>query len=219
MTSPDAAASLPAAVALTHEVAARETGSWDELGRLVAGCTACGELAATRQSVVVGATGRRDSSGRTPLVLVGEAPGAQEDEAGQPFVGRSGQLLDQLLGDAGLARSEVGIVNILKCRPPKNRTPRRAEVVQCRPWLQRQLELLAPRLVVALGGTAVTELLGKGTRIVDVRGQVRRDERGFDVMGTYHPSAALRFGPRGGPAVGLAEDLQRAADHLRDEAA
>ncbi|MGN6523051.1 MAG: uracil-DNA glycosylase [Actinomycetes bacterium] len=218
MTVPNAAATVPAVVARAHAAAAQGASDWSHLAAVMTGCTACPELTAHRQTVVVGAAGRRDSSGRTPLVLVGEAPGAQEDEAGEPFVGRSGQLLDRLLAGAGLSRPDVGILNVVRCRPPANRTPRRPEIVQCRPWLDRQLELLAPRLVVALGGTAVGELLGRGTRISEVRGEVRGDGRGFDIIGTYHPSAALRFGPKGAPALGLAEDLRLAATHLRGAA-
>lgn len=163
-------------------------------------CTACPELAATRSRVVPGVVpdGAR-------LLLVGEAPGAQEDETGLPFVGRSGQLLDQLLAEVGVARSEVGVLNTLKCRPPGNRPPSRAESRSCRGWTERQLELAAPRVVVALGLSATRWFLGP-TSLAAVRGRLH-DRGGYRVVPTYHPSAAIRFGPRGEPRRLLREDL------------
>ena len=144
------------------------------------------------------------------VLLVGEAPGAQEDAAGVPFVGRSGQLLDSLLVEAGLPRERVAVANVLKCRPPANRTPRRAEVARCRPWLQRQVELVDPAVVVALGGTAAEWFFGAGARIAALRESPQRyGDR--PVVVTYHPSAAIRFGPRGAPLAALREDLARAA--------
>jgi uracil-DNA glycosylase len=144
------------------------------------------------------------------VLLVGEAPGAQEDETGIPFVGRSGQLLDQLLGDAGLDRTRVAVVNVIKCRPPGNRTPRRGEVARCRPWLQRQIELVDPTVVVALGSTAAAWFFGPGARIAALR-ERGRDEplwyAGRRLVVTYHPSAAIRFGPNGEPVAALRADL------------
>jgi DNA polymerase len=154
------------------------------------------------------------------LALVGEAPGAQEDVAGRPFVGRAGQLLDQLLIDAGLVRDEIAVLNVVKCRPPGNRTPRRDEVEQCRPWLVGQLDVIAPTLVVALGLTAVTWFLGRRTTLAGARGQVHQvsvGERTAPVIATYHPSAAIRFGPGGAPMAALREDLARAAKILGNE--
>ena len=179
--------------------------SWDELAALVRGCILCDELAATRTQVVPGL--RPAGAG---VLLVGEAPGAQEDETGVPFVGRSGQLLDQLLTEAGLARADVAVVNVLKCRPPANRRPKRAEVALCRPWLERQIELTAPRVIVTLGGTAAEWFFGPGPTLASLRtaptayGEV-------PVVVTYHPSAAIRFGPRGAPLAALREDLAAAA--------
>jgi DNA polymerase len=179
--------------------------SWAELAAVVRTCTACPELAAARTQVVVG-----EAPPAARLALVGEAPGAQEDLAGRPFVGKAGQLLDVLLHEAGLDRSEVAVVNVLKCRPPGNRTPKRPEIDRCRPWLDRQLDLIAPELVVALGLTAVTWFLGRGVRLGASRGVVHH-VGGRDVLATYHPSAAIRFGPRGAPMAALREDLQHAA--------
>jgi len=182
--------------------------AWSRLAARIAGCTACAELVATRTQVVPGVAppGAR-------LVLLGEAPGAAEDAAGVPFVGRSGWWLDAALGAAGLARADVAVVNVLKCRPPGNRAPRRAEVAACRPWLEAQLDLLDPALVVALGGTAAQWFFGPAARISRLRGETHR-ALGRRVLVTYHPSAALRFGPTGQPALALAADLAIAADLL-----
>ena len=185
--------------------AAAATSTWDELAATVVGCTACAELAASRTRVVPGVR-----PAGADVLLVGEAPGAQEDEAGVPFVGRSGQLLDGLLAEAGLARDRVAVANVLKCRPPATRKPRRAEVARCRPWLTRQLELADPAVVVALGGTAAEWFFGPGARIATLREQPRQVE-GRPVLVTYHPSAAIRFGPNGAPLAALREDLARAA--------
>ncbi|MDQ1619495.1 MAG: uracil-DNA glycosylase [Actinomycetota bacterium] len=183
--------------------------SWEELAALAHGCVACPELVASRTTVVVGSL--PTDSARADVLLVGEAPGAQEDEAGVPFVGRSGLLLASLLTDAGLPRERVAIANVLKCRPPKNRKPRRAEVARCRPWLTRQLELADPRVVVALGGTAAEWFFGPGVRIAALRETVH-DYAGRALVVTYHPSAAIRFGPAGAPLAALRADLRRVSD-------
>ena len=166
-------------------------------------CTRCEELAATRQQVVVGtcAPGPR-------LLVVGEAPGAQEDQTGVPFVGRSGQLLDRLLAEAGLPRSEVGVINTVKCRPPGNRLPTRVETASCRSWTSAQLALIEPALVVTLGLSAATWFLGR-TTLGAVRGRVHEAD-GLRVLPTYHPAAALRGGPQGEPMRLLREDLATA---------
>jgi uracil-DNA glycosylase family 4 len=186
--------------------AAAGTSTWDDLAATVQRCTACAELARSRTRVVPGV---RPASG-ADVLLVGEAPGAQEDADGVPFVGRSGQLLDGLLADAGLARERVAVANVLKCRPPANRKPRRAEVARCRPWLTRQLELADPAVVVALGGTAAEWFFGPGARIATLRERPQLVD-GRPVLVTYHPSAAIRFGPKGAPLAALREDLARAA--------
>lgn len=172
------------------------------------GCTACPELAATRRSVVPGAfpAGAR-------LLVLGEAPGAQEDESGQPFVGRSGQLLDALLAEVGGDRADVGVLNTVKCRPPANRPPTRAESATCRGWTSRQLELAQPAVVVALGLSAARWFLGPGT-LASLRGRLH-DVGGLRVLPTYHPSAALRHGPQGEPRRLLREDLALAVRESR----
>nr|WP_275585811.1 uracil-DNA glycosylase [Geodermatophilus sabuli] len=173
-------------------------------------CVACPELAATRQHVVVGDV---PEGGRPRFVLVGEAPGATEDETGRPFVGRSGALLDQLLAEAGLDRGEAAVLNVVKCRPPANRTPKSPEVARCSGWLRRQLELLDAPAVVALGLSAARWFLGPRTVLAQVRGRAH-DVDGRSVWATYHPSAAIRFGPNGAPRAGLLEDLTSLARSL-----
>jgi uracil-DNA glycosylase family 4 len=183
---------------------------WPTLASLARGCVACPELAATRQHVVVGDV---PASGLPRFVLVGEAPGATEDETGRPFVGRSGALLDQLLAEAGLDRAEAAVLNIVKCRPPGNRTPKAAEVARCSGWLRRQLELLDARVVVALGLSAAKWFLGPRTVLGEVRGRPHEVD-GRAVWATYHPSAAIRFGPNGAPRAGLLADLTAVAATL-----
>jgi DNA polymerase len=189
-------------------VAAGGGADIDALRAMVAGCRACPQLAETRLSVVPG-----DFPAGARLLIVGEAPGAQEDQAGRPFVGKGGQLLDRLLADAGLDRGSVAVANVLKCRPPNNRQPTRAEANRCRGWLDRQVELVDPALVVTLGGTALAWALGPGLRLTDARGRVH-DWHGRKLVATYHPSAALRFGPAGPPMAALRADLVLAAEAL-----
>ena len=198
-------AGAPLRLVTDPAAAAPTVGSWDALADAARGCVACPELVQTRRAVVPGV-----SAARADVLLVGEAPGAQEDAAGVPFVGRSGQLLDEMLGDAGLARDRVAVANVLKCRPPSNRKPRRGEVARCRPWLARQLELVGPRVVVTLGGTAAEWFFGPGARIAVLRQEVQ-SHGGRPLVVTYHPSAAIRFGPRGMPRAALARDLATVA--------
>jgi DNA polymerase len=190
-------------------VVAPRLTSWETLAQTVRGCTVCAELAACRTHVVPGTLPEG-----AKVLFVGEAPGVEEDAVGVPFVGRSGRLLDSLLIEAGLSRDQVAVANVLKCRPPGNRAPRRREVEACRPWLRRQVELADPRLVVTLGGSALAWALGPGARIGAVRGRPLPWE-GRWLMATYHPSAAIRFGPRGAPLAALREDL-RAVTRLLD---
>jgi uracil-DNA glycosylase len=188
-------------------VAARAEASADL--RLLAdrarGCVACPDLASARATVVVG-----DFPEGAQLMLVGEAPGAQEDASGRPFVGRAGQLLDDLLAEVGIDRTSTAIANVVKCRPPGNRPPTTAESRRCRGWLDRQVELASPSLVVTLGGTALAWALGPGMRLRDAR-QTVHEWRGHRLLATYHPSAALRFGPAGEPMAALRMDLRTAA--------
>ena len=189
---------------------------WASLAAAARPCVACPELAAVRQHVVVGDV---PEGGRPAFALVGEAPGATEDETGRPFVGRSGALLDQLLGEAGLARSEAAVLNIVKCRPPGNRTPKAPEVARCSGWLRRQLELLDPPVVVALGLSAAKWFLGPRTVLAQAREAGPHDYDGRRLWTTYHPSAAIRFGPNGAPRAALLADLRAVAATLGKGAA
>ena len=200
--------------AAAEEVArtAAAAPDWDTLAAAARPCLACPELAAARRHVVVGDV---PATGRPRFALVGEAPGAQEDESGRPFVGRSGALLDQLLAEAGLDRAQAAVLNVVKCRPPGNRTPKSAEVARCSGWLRRQLELLDPPVVVALGLSAAKWFLGPRTVLAAVRG-APHDVGGRAVWATYHPSAAIRFGPNGAPRAGLAADLAAVAASLQE---
>jgi uracil-DNA glycosylase family 4 len=180
----------------------------DAVARVVQTCVACPELAATRTTVVVG-----DTPPQARLLVVGEAPGANEDLAGRPFIGKGGQLLDELMAEAGLARAEAAVLNVLKCRPPANRTPNRGEALRCAGWLDRQVELIDPSLVLTLGRTALSWALGTRVTIDGVRSQVH-DWRGRRLIASYHPSAAIRFGPRGAPRTALEADLRFAAEVL-----
>ena len=125
------------------------------------------------------------------FVCVGEAPGATEDETGRPFVGRAGKLLDEILKAIGFKREDVFICNVLKCRPPNNRDPEPLEVQACSPYLHRQLELIRPRVILALGRPAAHALLGSNASLGDLRGKLHR-YRGIPLIVTYHPAALLR---------------------------
>ena len=180
--------------------------AWNALADRIRGCTACPELAAARRHVVVG-----ELPAGARLLIVGEAPGASEDEQGRPFVGRAGQVLDAALADAGLARSEVAVANVLKCRPPANRRPMPDEIDRCRGWLDAQIGVAAPVLIVPLGLTAIGWFLG-GRKLLlrEVRGRVH-EVAGRRVLPSYHPSGALRYGPNGEPMQALRADLALAA--------
>lgn len=157
------------------------------------GCARCAELAATRTSVVFGA-GNADAE----LMFVGEAPGANEDLQGLPFVGAAGKLLEQLLGEIGLSRSEVFIANVLKCRPPGNRDPQSGEIDNCRPYLIRQVELIEPRVICTLGNFATKLLRGDPAGITRVHGAPEVHTVGTHTVRIYplfHPAAAL-YTPR-----------------------
>lgn len=179
---------------------AESAPDWAALRQLASGCTAC-ELARGRTQVVF-------SSGDAPadVMFVGEAPGFHEDQQGVPFVGRSGQLLDQLLEEVGIARSQVIIANVLKCRPPDNRDPLPEEVDTCRWWLRRQVHLVDPAVICTLGSFATRWALGPQARITRDRGQ-RFVVSGRTVVPTFHPSAALRSGPAGVQMQALRADI------------
>lgn len=192
-----AAAPAPAGAELaTAASGSRDVSSldWSALRATVAGCTACG-LCNSRRHTVFGV-----GHERAHWMIVGEAPGEHEDRQGEPFVGAAGQLLDNMLRAIGLSRSptpdgqperQVFIANVLKCRPPVNRNPLPQEVAQCLPYLQRQIALVQPRLILAMGRFAVQALLDTELAIGRLRGQ-RHAYQGVPVVVTYHPAYLLR---------------------------
>ena len=164
---------------------AQET-EWQDLKARVAGCTDCKLRAGCTQTVF----GVGDE--KADWLLVGEAPGAEEDRLGEPFVGQAGRLLDNMLAAIALARGRnVYIANVLKCRPPGNRNPEPDEVAKCSPHLLRQIELIRPKLIVAMGRFAAQTLLGTGASIASLRGRVHR-YAGLPLIVTYHPAYLLR---------------------------
>ena len=171
----------------------------DAVRELALGCPRCA-LAETRRHVVFG-----EGSPNAELLVVGEAPGADEDRTGRPFVGKAGKLLTLLLASAGFPREEVYICNVLKCRPPGNRNPQAAEVEACSPYLLRQVELVKPKVIAAFGTFAAQTLLGTTTPIGKLRGRVH-DYHGVPLVATYHPAALLRTSSWVRPTW---EDLQR----------
>jgi len=163
-----------------------EISDWSALEVEVPACTACA-LHKSRTQTVLG-VGDRNAD----WLLVGEAPGAEEDRLGEPFVGQAGRLLDNMLAAIGLARGEnVYIANVLKCRPPGNRNPEPGEVAQCTPFLLRQIALIQPKIIVAMGRFAAQTLLGSDATIASLRGRVHRYV-GVPLVVTYHPAYLLR---------------------------
>jgi DNA polymerase len=163
--------------------------SWDDLSRVVAACRAC-PLHAGRTQTVFGVGDRK-----AEWLFIGEAPGAEEDRQGEPFVGRAGQLLNSILFAIGLSRERVYIANILKCRPPNNRDPQPEESRCCRPFLDRQIALISPKIIVALGRIAAQQLLQTDTPIGRMRGRLYHhalEDRRVPVIVTYHPAYLLR---------------------------
>jgi DNA polymerase len=159
--------------------------SLDELNRMICTCTKC-PLGFTRTKFVFGV-----GNPRAEVVLIGEAPGADEDAQGEPFVGRAGQLLNKILEAINFTREEVYICNILKCRPPNNRDPQPNEIDACEPHLWKQLELIKPKLILCLGRISAQVLLRTTASLTALRGRVH-DYRGIKLMVTYHPAALLR---------------------------
>jgi DNA polymerase len=179
---------------LTYDPPARDLFATDPLQQaatiaavatLVEGCTKC-RLCEHRTHAVPG-----EGPDCARLVVVGEGPGKTEDETGRPFVGQAGELLTKILAAIGLAREQVFICNVVKCRPPQNRTPQYDEIAACVPYLFRQLELLAPKVILAMGNTAAQTLLNTKQALGALRSKVHRF-RGIPVIVTYHPAALLR---------------------------
>lgn len=156
----------------------------EEIAAQVSACRAC-SLCETRTNVVFG-----EGDPHARVLIVGEAPGKNEDLQGRPFVGAAGKFLDELLDAAGLKREEVFIANVLKCRPPSNRNPQAAEIEACAPFLREQTKAIDPEVIVTLGNFATQFILRTGTGITQLRGSVQRAGR-FTVMPVFHPAAAI----------------------------
>lgn len=186
-----AAATAGMEAILRHRPDGIDQMDWGTLRQTVAGCTACG-LCESRKQTVFG-VGHEQAS----VMIIGEAPGEQEDRQGEPFVGRAGQLLDRMLSPVGLTRAEadassqVFIANVLKCRPPGNRNPLPAEVAQCEPYLMRQIALVKPRVIIAMGRFAAQSLLKSSEPIGRLRTRLH-EVQGMPVVVTYHPAYLLR---------------------------
>jgi uracil-DNA glycosylase family 4 len=183
VTAPGPEADLPSG---SSPAQASDFKDLQSLREAVAGCQAC-DLCETRTQTVF-----LDGDGSAGVLFVGEAPGQNEDEQGVPFVGRAGRLLTDIIEKGmGLKRSEVAIANVLKCRPPGNRDPQASEKAACTPWLERQIELLDPKVVIALGRHAAGYLLDSDAPLGKMRGRVR-DWKGRKLVATYHPAFLLR---------------------------
>lgn len=167
-------------------------------------CKRC-KLCQTRNKIVFGS-----GNSHAELVFVGEAPGADEDEQGLPFVGRAGQLLTKMIGAMGLTRDQVYICNVIKCRPPDNRNPELDEIDSCEPFLKKQLALIKPKVIVALGRYACQSLLKVEGSLSEIRGQWKQYE-GIDLMPTFHPAYLLRSPSKKKEAW---EDLQKVMARL-----
>jgi len=180
---PDAqAASSADALSLQPSI---DQADWGAIEDAIRGCTAC-ILHQSRQNAVCGVGNRQ-----ADWLIIGEAPGADEDKQGEPFVGRAGQLLNEMLRATGLGREQVFIANILKCRPPDNRDPQPAEIEQCLPYLRRQIELLQPKIILVVGRVAAQALLNVETPVGKLRGTVY-EYAGVPLVVTYHPAYLLR---------------------------
>lgn len=165
----------------------RDTNEWQRLKQQVSLCQAC-DLASSRTNVVFGVG--NDSA---KLMIIGEAPGQDEDRQGEPFVGRAGQLLNQMLLAIGIARESVFIANILKCRPPNNRDPRPEEVVKCADFLLRQIQYIKPKIILSVGRISAQNLLQKDEAIGRLRGQIYQHPLlHIPIIVTYHPAYLLR---------------------------
>ena len=170
---------------ISRELTRAESLDWDELRQCVANCSRC-ELAQSRTQTVFG-VGDPDAD----WMIIGEAPGAEEDRRGQPFVGRAGKMLDEMLRAIGQSRDSVFIANTLKCRPPNNRDPKPDEAAACRDYLDRQIALVQPKIILAVGKIAAQNLLGSDDPVGKMRGQLHRLD-GIPLVVTYHPAYLLR---------------------------
>ncbi|MGI9953488.1 uracil-DNA glycosylase [Moorellaceae bacterium AZ2] len=180
--------------------------NWEALRHRVQVCQACG-LRRTAKNIVLG-----EGNLQADLMLVGEGPGAREDQLGRPFVGAAGELLNRILRAAGFRREDVYITNVVKCRPPGNRLPTQAEVDACRGYLEEQIRLIRPKIIVCLGALATQTLIAPGAGITRLRGQwIEKD--GIRYMPTFHPAALLRDEKKKRPVW---EDFKKVRDLYRE---
>jgi|SRR5687768_2467882 len=215
-TPPPMPAPRPAEPAIVFSKDISKLQAFEQLRERALVCQKCSNLVASRKNVVFG-VGSMDAE----LMFIGEAPGAEEDEQAEPFVGRAGQLLTKIIQTMGLSREQVYIANILKCRPDTpgqdygNRPPTPEEMERCLPYLHAQIDLIKPKAIVALGATAVDGLFGKvpGLGITKLRGKWR-EYRGIPVMPTYHPSYLLRPNPNNIKREAW-EDMMQVMDRLQ----
>ena len=158
---------------------------WKELYSEINGCQKC-RLCEQRTNIVIG-----EGDPKATIMFIGEGPGRDEDLSGRPFVGRAGQLLDKMIGAIGFRREEVYIANVVKCRPPNNRTPEESEADACLPYLRVQFALIRPKIIVCLGATAAKYIYDPNVRITRDRG-VWKEKKGVWILPTYHPATLLR---------------------------
>ena len=170
---------------VSEDMSIDKSNKLDEYLNSIKDCLEC-PLGKTRKNIVLGM-----GDPNADIVFVGEAPGKQEDLQGLPFVGRSGKLLDKMLFSINLSRDDVYILNVLKCRPPDNRDPSKMEIEKCEPYLKRQLKIIKPKLIVALGRISAMTILRTKESLTNMRNQIF-DYEGIDFLVTYHPAALLR---------------------------
>jgi DNA polymerase len=185
---------------------AQKHDSLEKIAAEVRGCPLC-KLARTRKNAVPG-----EGQLAAKIMFIGEAPGKSEDEKGRPFVGAAGRILDDLLQKAGIERSQVFITNVVKCRPPNNRVPEEDEAAACRPYLERQIALIKPKVICILGRTAYSSLLG-GSSITTNRGKIV-EKAGQKYFLTFHPAAAIY---NKGLLSALEVDLKKLAKEIKEE--
>jgi len=202
---------VPAQAPISEVTSSVGNLDWERLEKHVSSCTAC-ELHQCRTQTVFGVGHRK-----AQLLIIGEAPGANEDKQGLPFVGRAGQLLDSMLRAIGLSREEVYIANILKCRPPNNRDPKPEESIKCTPFLQRQIDLIKPKVILGVGRIAAHNLLNTTESLGKLRGREHQySPHNIPMYITYHPAYLLRSPREKRKAY---EDLLRVKERLEKETA
>jgi uracil-DNA glycosylase family 4 len=196
---------IPAASRSLFDAPAAKAETLEEIRADLGDCQRC-KLASRRKTIVFGS-----GNPKADLMFVGEAPGADEDEQGLPFVGRAGQLLTKIVEAIDLKREDVYICNVIKCRPPENRTPERDEVESCEPFLFRQITSVRPKVIVCLGSPAMQTLLKIKTGITQIRGEWL-EYNGIKVMATFHPAYCLRWPDK---KREVWEDMKRVREYLR----